>query len=156
MTAIKNFEAVAVAPELMQKIRTGADMHSRFSRITFEVLEVQDDTITVKVVQLESPQDNYATKKRLIDLTKELFGLAFAVVHVRAVPYQLSEVDSITPEKVAQLMKTFNIKSGEVADALGIGKAEVSSFMSGHRSVSRRTKAALYYFFKVIELENNR
>lgn len=89
----------------------------------------------------------------LIDLTKELFGLAFAVVHVRAVPFQLSEVDSITPEKVAQLMQDFNLKQSEVAAALGIGKAEISSFMSDNRSVSRRTKAALYYCFKYVELK---
>ena len=74
-------------------------------------------------------------------------------IHVVAVPYKESPVEKVDPEWIKCQMKKLKVTQKQMVYDLGMGKADISVVVNGSRSISNRTKAGIYYYFKSLELE---
>ncbi len=137
--------------EATTKLEALAAYHKRFSRIIFKIKEILDQSITIQVVQEKSPHENYATAQRLIEITHELFDPFFIrgfEINVHPVPYNPPPILVVDHKWITKKMKELNITTKELVHDTGIAKAEISSFTSGIRPLSDRTKGLFYYYFK--------
>jgi transcriptional regulator with XRE-family HTH domain len=59
----------------------------------------------------------------------------------------------VTPDWVREKLRQFNLKNAELATALNVSDSQISQWLSGPRKPTAATKAAIYYFFSGLELQ---
>lgn len=145
---IKNIHLITDV-EASSKLEALATYHNRFSRITFKIVEVNHKSITIKVIQNKSPHENYATSKRLIEITRDLFSPFFDGLRivVNAIPYNPPPIHVVDGKWISKKMKEYRVTTKDLVHDTGIAKAEISSLTSGLRPLSDRTKGLFYYYF---------
>jgi hypothetical protein len=151
MGVIKNIEALGSLNELeLQKLEAGAAMHMQYSRIEFKVLEVNENDITVRVTQGESPAGNYLTSKELVNRAKDLFSfyLPGKTIHVRAFPYSVPKVEAVGPEWIQKQMHSKGVSQKTIVEETGIDKTNVSAWITGKRPMSQPVKAMFWFMLR--------
>lgn len=72
---MKGIEKLTFAStEQLDQLLHSANQYKRFSRVSFEVLTVENSSINVMVTQQESELDKYLTAKELTERTTEVFS----------------------------------------------------------------------------------
>jgi len=138
--------------EQKRLLETSSVNYKRFARVYFQILDFSDNTVIVKVWQLENPAERYLTAKELIDRTKEVFGSdvlpAEINLHVRPIAFELDELKNFTVETIEKKMQHFGLKPKDLVKLLDIDKSTLSQILSKNRELSRASKAMFYYLFK--------
>ncbi|GIM60548.1 hypothetical protein CAPN008_05980 [Capnocytophaga canis] len=153
---IKNIHKIRdyLSDDELKELNEVAFMHRRFSRIYFKILKVDDDLIRIEVKQEKSPHNNYFEVKRLTEIVQETFAKFFPKHAIQKVPlpYIESPVEVVTPQWVKDKMNKHKIGSKKLVEDFGVAKSEISAMINEHTSMSNRSKAMFYYYFKYIEL----
>lgn len=72
---MKGIEKLTFAStEQLDQLLHSANQYKRFSRVSLEVLTVENSSVNVKVTQQESEVNKYLTAKELIERTEEVFS----------------------------------------------------------------------------------
>jgi hypothetical protein len=132
------------------KLETGAKLHNRHSRITFQILKADDKTVLVQTHQGKSPAGNYLTQKELIARTKDLFSkfLPDHKINVHATPYEEHFLSKIDADWITAQMETKGVKVKDIATDTALDKTNVSAWANGTRPMSQIVKTMFYYYFQ--------
>lgn len=156
MVQIKNIHLLTdiVKPADIKKMEHAAQLHKRYSNITFKVIEVTDKKVVFKVEQGRSSAGNYQTAKRLIEIVHETFDRFFPDRKINAgpVPYKQPGPDQVTPEWIVKKMKATGTRLKEIADDTGLNYSYLSAISNGHEPLSQVTKAVFWYYFLAKEM----
>lgn len=151
MNTIKNLALIEyfLSPNDLEKLELGAGLHKRHSRITFKILSVENNILTIRTTQDKNPGENYFDKNRLIEITKELFGRFFPdwKVNVRAFEYEQPVVSVVDTEWIQKQMQTNKIPLKQIAKDTGIDYTSLSAIVNGKKALSQSFKAMFYYYF---------
>lgn len=152
MNTIKNIHRIQelLSGDALQKLEAGAALHLRHAAISFKILNVEADAITVRVVQTKNAAGVYQDRKTLIERTKELFSPAFPdrKIKVQPVPYSDPAAAVVTPQWLNTMMQRAGIKARDIVTETGLEKTNLSAWLNGHRSMSQPVQLMFYYFFK--------
>lgn len=140
---------------IRSRLGDGARAHLRFNRLVFKIKSIEDDRITVQVVQEKNPNGNYLTKNRLVEVTRELFGKHYDKVIVHPIPYSAPPADDVTPEWVIERIKESGRKNKDIAKDLGISNSELSAYANRHKAMSIRVRSMFYYYFEWLKLKRS-
>jgi hypothetical protein len=151
MNKLKNLHLLEgiVKPSDLNKMEHAADMHHRYSNITFKIVEVNDKIVRLQAAQGKSAAENYADKKRLIEIVNETFGRFFSdrKILVNPIPYKEPEVNQVNPEWINKMMLGSGVKLKEITEETGLNYSYLSSLINGNEPISQVTKAFFWYYF---------
>lgn len=153
-TIIKNIHLLKphLSEKLISDLEQGASLYRRHSRITFKILRLADNVLTVETRQDKSPAENYLDGKTLYERTKELFAaneLPEGIkLHINTIPYKPSPTEIITPEYIRHFLTDLKIKVKDVAADTGVDKTNISAWVNGTREMSQIVKAMFYYYLE--------
>jgi hypothetical protein len=156
-TIVKNIHLLKdlLSEQVIEQIENRALQYRKFARITFKVLSVFRDTVTIETRQNKSPAENYLGQKDLFERTKSTFAELYAndglTVHVNTHRYVETPVEIVTPEYVRSQMIRLKIKQKHMVDNLGLDAPAVSSWVNGNREMSNPVKVMFYLYFKLCE-----
>lgn len=141
---------VASAREMME-LDEAARLILEHSNISFKIISVGDNTITVKASQGKQADGHYADTKKLHIRTTELFMkyLPELKIVVQPVPFQVAQVDVVQPEWLAEKLLQTGIKIKDIQADTGIDKTNLSAWIKGTRPMSQPVKAMFYYYFQI-------
>jgi len=129
----------------------------RFAGIKSYYLKKKQDGYHIKVEQHKHHTKNYMDKETLVRRAKEYFSrFVNDNLNVVAIPYKESPVEKVNPEWIKDHMRILKVTQKQMVHDLGIGKADVSIVVNGSRSISSRTKASIYYYFKFLALKRRK
>lgn len=154
---IKNIHLLKgwVPDTIIDQFEERALQYRKFARITFKILSVFRNTITIETKQDKSPAENYLGQKDLFergqDVFKELYDNSDLKVHMNVHRYVESPTDTVTPEYIRAKMTALKIKQKHIVESLGLDAPAVSSWVSGNREMSNPVKAMFYLYFKLCE-----
>lgn len=132
------------------------ELHKRYSRIYFSEVRENEKELVVAVRQTRSPNENYADKSKLEEITRELYALKTGFskkLIVSSAPYTEAPSEIVTPEWIQDQMNKRNFSLKGLVEATGVSKSDLSALINGHKEMGIRTKGLFYYFFK--SLDNN-
>jgi hypothetical protein len=134
----------------MMELDEAAKLHLKNSNITFKIISIGDNTITVKASQGKQSTENYADTKKLHIKTQELFGkyLPEHKAIVQPVPFQLALVDVVNPEWLEERMQQHGVRIRQIQTDTGIDKTNLSAWTKGTRPMSQPVKAMFFYYFE--------
>lgn len=90
MEIIKNLALIYyLNDEQKSVIEQQAQAHLRFSNISFNVLQVDEDSLSVQTIQGKHLSENYADEQRLIEITQNTFAdvLLGRSLTIEVIPY---------------------------------------------------------------------
>jgi hypothetical protein len=153
MNTIKNIhklDQLGLSGKDKQRLEAGAALHRRMSNITFKILEVTDNAITLSVSQGRHLSANYADKKTLVTRTRELFQRFFPdkKIHPRVFAYEPNPVTLIDSRWVKNQMEDLGLGVTDVVNDTGIDKTNISAWANGTRPMSQPVKAMFYHYLK--------
>ncbi len=152
---MKGFELLPIPEDLKKKITSFVDPYKN-EQIYFSIKEVADNEVIIRVVQKEKPDNNYLTKKELIELVKGLFmdTLAPRVVHVHPIPFVKDKIEDYTSEKVLTEMEELELSIKNLGKLLNIDKTSLTRLLSSGNVLSQLEKAMFYYLFRFLDSKN--
>ncbi len=159
-TVVKNIHLLksVLSDQAIEQIENSALQYRKFARITFKVLSVFRDTVTIETKQDKSPAENYLGQKDLFDrakgVFKELYDNENIKVHMNVHRYVETPTDIVTPEYIQSKMIQLKIKNKNIIEDLGLDAPAVSSWTNGKREMSNPVKAMFYLYFKLCETGN--
>ena len=119
--------------------------------IDIEILDVEEDTIKVKISQKRLINGYILNQKQLIERAKKAFeptGLKTIVI-----PSVFSlDVSTISTGWIAQKMRQFGIKRNDIIKQLAIDKSSLSLYLSGDRKMNKLVKSAFFFYFLTYEI----
>ena len=156
--AMKGIELLTfLTTEKRKLLEASATNYKRFARVYFRILEFSNNTLIVKVWQLENPAERYLTSKELISRTKEVFGSDILPpevnLHIRSISFEKNDLQNFTVEKIEAQMEKFGLQPKDLAKLLDIDKSSLSLMLSKNRELTRSGRAMFYYLFKSFELK---
>lgn len=97
---VKNVELLGLSETDLATLTTRADLHRRFSNITFKVVEEKPGSVVLLVRQQRSHAENYFSVKRLIEILHETFDdlVGGRKIEPRPYAYVPAPPDAVTPE----------------------------------------------------------
>jgi len=155
---MKGIELLTFLTDEQKKLLEASSInYKRFARVYFQILEFTDNTVVVKIWQLENPAERYLTVKELIDRTKEVFGSdilpAGINLYIRPIAFELDDLKHFTIETIEKKMQQFGLKPKDLVKLLDIDKSTLSQILKKNRELSRASKAMFYYLFKSLEMK---
>lgn len=141
---------IASAREMME-LDEAARLLLEHSNISFKIISVGENTITVKSSQGKQSDGVYADTKKLHTRTTDLF-IKYLPEHkivVQPVPFQVAQVDIVQPEWLAEKLLSTGIKIKDIQADTGIDKTNLSAWVKGTRPMSQPVKAMFYYYFQI-------
>lgn len=112
-------------------------------------ITVDGDSVVIRQTRL---LNGYILNQRqLIERAREAFGDGWKIVPV---VYSL-DVSEIDVQWVMAKMDEFSIKRNDIIKQLAIDKSTLSSMFSGDRGLTKREKAAFYFYFLTYELNRD-
>ena len=158
MSVIKGINkliAAEVDPAVITKLEAGASLHLRHSNITFKIIEIEEELV-VRAEQGKSAAGNYADRNRLVELTRELFGIipTNLPIKVQPVPYKAAVIDVVTPQWINQHMHSFGININTFVQETGIDRSNFSAWINNLRPMSQIVKALIFQTVKLYALRD--
>lgn len=121
----------------------------RYSGVYVYYVRENDNAVYLKAVQKKNHADKYASQKEIADAVKSNFAeFTDKTIHVGVQLYKVAPVDVVNPEWVKKEMQRKSIRVKHIEADFGIGRAEISAMINGHKPIGQRSKAAFFYYFK--------
>lgn len=154
MNTIKNIHLLELLGNDLKKLEYGASLHLRMSNISFKILEVTENAIALRVSQGKHLSENYADKKALVDLARELFQKFFPdkKIHPQAIAYEANPITQITAKWVKQKMESLDLGVNDIVKDTGVDKTNISAWANGTRPMSQPVKAMFYHYLNSVQL----
>lgn len=138
--------------EQKERLIYSANQYERFARIYFEVLDVKDKTVSIKIYQLENTLGKYLPAKELKERALEVFKGCLPKgweINLIAKPYKF--LNTITFESIREKQKELGLSDADLSIYLGIRKENLNRMLNGKSKLSKIQKAAFHYLFKWLE-----
>lgn len=140
---------------MTNRFEKAIELHKRQSRIYFAEIRENETELVVAVRQTRSPNENYADKKRLEEIVRELYALKSGfkkalIVHTS--PYSEAPSEIVSPEWIKIEMQRRKLGLKGIVEATGVSKSDLSAMINGHKEMGIRTKGLFYYFFKSLDI----
>jgi hypothetical protein len=155
MNTIKNIHMLELLDNDLKRLEFGASLHLRMSNIRFKIIEVTEHGITLRVAQGKHLSENYADKKALVELARELFQKFFPdkKIHPQAIAYKANPITQITAKWVKQKMESLNLGVNDIVKDTGVDKTNISAWANGTRPMSQPVKAMFYHYLNSVQRE---
>ena len=152
MSTIINIEKLqALIDETgMAKVDAAAAVHKKQSNIEFNILTVEENTLTVATEQGKTGSGKYANLKTLVKRTHEVFDNVLppsCKLEVQPTEYLESPAATVTPDWINKKMLEKEIRIKQIAFDTGIDRTDLSAWINGLRPMSQIVKALFYYYF---------
>jgi hypothetical protein len=119
------------------------DKQAAYFGVEYE--ELEDGRMKVSQKKLKTAK--ILTQKELVDLGKQAFP------DLKIVPSVFSlDTSTITVDWIAEKMSAYNLKARDICKHLAFDKSELSKLLSGDAGLSKKTKAAFFFYFRNFEL----
>lgn len=154
MAVLKNvhlLEGIAKQSDLV-KMEHAALQHKRYSNIEFKIVDVGNKEVIIQVSQGKSAAENYADKKRLIEIVKETFGRFFEGYRIKThpIPYKVPDCEIVDAAWINKQMLRYGIKAKDIAADTGLDRTNITTIISGDRPLSQIMKALFWYYFLAV------
>ena len=156
---IKGLEKLKLTADQRKLLDTSELQYRRFARIYFEILDVTDTKVIVKVWQMENQTGEYLCANELTSRAKDVFEAVVhdgIVVHVRPIPFNPDDIRKMDLEVINQQLVKLGLQAKDLVKLLDIDKSSISLILSGQRELTKWHKAAFYYLFKDISLKTEK
>lgn len=122
----------------------------RHAKVYVDLLEVDDDSITIRIEQKELVNSKLLTQKELIDRGKNIFQDISNdyKINVRALTYKGGLHKEMTVQYIKDEMEKRNLKLAHLVLYLGIDKSMLSKVLNKDTPLTGFQKAAFHYLFK--------
>jgi len=175
MNTIKNIHKIdqLISARDLEKLEEGAKLHLRHSNISFKIMGISANGLFIKTEQGKHLSENYADEHRLIELTKDLFGLIKftldfnpgdtleesgefrrSCIMVHAYPFKHSPVDHVDYKWVNEQMLNYGVRVKDIQTKTGIDKTSISAWINNKKPMSQIVKAMLFNFFTVYAIKD--
>jgi len=147
---IKNLRLISqdVSEDVLSKMEHAALEHQRHSSITFKIVEYDVNKIVIQAVQGKNATGIYHSQKRLIEIVHETFDRFFKKIQVHAIPFKESLAQkNVTPAWINKQMLDKGTSLKQLSEDTGIDKTQLSSLITGDRTLSAPMKAMFWYYF---------
>lgn len=151
---MEGLKLIPISDEARARVASFAQQYGRFANIQMKVLEADQESATVRVVQHYNTQGKYQDQKGLIERTKDLFKGEVPEgydIRVRAIPYTPHETDQVDLDWIRQQMEVYDITQLDLVRTLGVDKPTISNLLAGRRELTRFQRAAFFFMFKNLE-----
>ena len=146
---MKKIELLPLADAVKSAILKTDTAYRRFKKIRTDILEIDGDTVTVRVEQFETNGSAPLTAQELISNGKDIFSHAPALkIRWRPLVFEGSGMDAVGPDWVRSMLKKKDITQQQLADDLGIDKHVMSKLLSGNYEFTKWHRAAFWFYFK--------
>ena len=148
---IKHLEKLAgrVDAKDLAKLEAGARLYLRHSNISFQVVSSDANGLMIRTKQDKHLSGNYADEVKLIELTRNLFGIlpGKPVIAVQPLIYTPVLVDVVDAKWIRERMEKYRIQIEEIVADTGIEKGSLSAWINGTRLMTQPVKAMFYFLF---------
>lgn len=136
-------------PKDLAKLETGARLYLRHSNISFEIVSSDANGLMIKTTQGKHLSENYADEVKLIELTRDLFGILpeKPVIAVQPLIYTPVLVDIVDAKWIQEKMAKHRIQIEDIVADTGIEKTSLSAWINGTRLMTQPVKAMFYFIF---------
>lgn len=136
-------------PKDLAKLETGARLYLRHSNISFEIVSSDANGLMIKTTQGKHLSGNYADEVKLIELTRDLFGILpeKPVIAVQPLIYTPVLVDIVDAKWIQEKMAKHRIQIEDIVADTGIEKTSLSAWINGTRLMTQPVKAMFYFIF---------
>jgi hypothetical protein len=149
MATIKNVHLLSLSDNNLKKLEFGAALHKKMSNIEFKILEIQDNSLVVRVSQGKHMSENYADKATLVNRARELFEPFFPTlkIHPQANPYEPNPISKIDSMWIKKQMDVLDLRVTDIVKDTGVDKTNISAWANGKREMSQPVKAMFFHYF---------
>ncbi|SHF27771.1 hypothetical protein [Pedobacter caeni] len=136
-------------PKDLAKLETGAKLYLRHSNISFHVVSSDANGLMIRTTQGKHLSGNYADEVKLIELTRDLFGVlpGKPVIAVQPLIYTPVLVDIVDAKWIKEKMAKHRIQIEDIVADTGIEKTSLSAWINGTRLMTQPVKAMFYFIF---------
>ena len=148
---MEGLDLIPLSDTARARVASFAQQYGRFANIHMKVLEADDNSATIRVVQHYNKQNKYQDTKGLIDRVKDVFNGEVSEdykIHVRAIPYTQHETDQVDLDWIRAKMDQYNLSQIDIVKALGVDKPTISKILAGRHELTRFQRAAFFFMFK--------
>lgn len=148
---MEGLNLIPISDEARARVASFAQQYGRFANIQMKVLEADERSATVRVVQHYNKQNKYQDQKGLIERAKDLFKGEVPEgykIHVRAIPYTPHETDQVDLDWIREKMAEYDLSQIDLVKALGVDKPTISKIFAGKHELTRFQRAAFFFMFK--------
>jgi hypothetical protein len=119
-------------------------------RLTFKILKVTAEAVTIGITQNFSETGKYLSQKELIELIHMIFDKYFPnhKIYVHASPYVESPALKVNPEWIKKKMDEHGVKLKDIATETGLNNTQLSHLITGSKPLSDAMKAMFYFYFR--------
>lgn len=148
---MKNIEKLNLSDEVAAAVRHTDANYRRHLSVGVDILEVDGNTVTVRVEQLRKFTATVFEPKELIEKAKEVLS------HIqegtfryqfRPLVWKGEGMASVDAEWVKRRMKERNMTQEQLAEAMGSDKHVISKLLGGKYGFTTAWKAAFWYYFQ--------
>ena len=151
MNIIKGIERFGnqLSKEQMEELDAAAEVHQSQSNIEFTVLNVEENSVNIEVVQSQTRSGKYATAAALEKKSHEVFDKRLPGFSVQVMPltYHASPTSVVNPLWLDQKMKQKGVRIKQIAFETGVDRESIAEWVTGKRSMSQIVKAMFYFYF---------
>lgn len=148
---MKNIELLQLQPEVTTAVLHTDANYRRHLSVGVDILEVDGNTVTVRVEQSRKLTEQVFEPKELIEKAKEVLSHIPAgrfKYQFRPLVWKGEGLDSVDADWVKRRMKERGLKQEELAAAMGSDKHVISKLLGGKYGFTTAWKAAFWYYFK--------
>lgn len=152
---MKNIDLLPVDSAVKAQIRTARDKFLGYTGIQVDILEVDGDTIRIRVKQVEARNHIILSQAELTKRAGDIVAPLRGNFKLHYVPLTFEpDLEVVTGEWIKSTMEDLNLKRNDVMKHLGIegDKSTFSKMLSGSLNLTRLNKAAFYYYFATFEM----
>lgn len=154
MNLIKNIRLLeGLPPDRLQLLEQACRIHKAAGGISFKVIGVDGDKVTIRIMQERHAAGNYHPVKRLVEIVRETFGpfVEGKKILVHPLPYVESPATNVDSAWINKKMLDLGVKIKEIAQDTGLNRSQVNALVTGNRPLSQSAKALMYFYFQAKE-----
>lgn len=126
-----------------------------FFGIAVDVLDIEDDVITVRVEQEKLVNNYVLNQSELVNRAGQLFEKIKGYrLRFKPLTYR-PDFDKINADWVNSKMQEFKVKNNDLVKHTGIDKHEISRLINGLRDLTKAQKALFFFYFMQYELNRD-
>lgn len=158
MNQIKNLNKLErlFSSEFLYELELDAQMYQRYNRISFKIMQLNEEEIVLRVKQEKAPNGNYFDSQRLEEIGHEFLEPIKAQkanlnIQVQTIPFVNAPIEQVDPKWIQKKMNDDSIPLKKIVEDTGIDKTTLSAYINGKKTLTQNVKAFFYYYFKAIE-----
>lgn len=148
---MRNLDKLNISKEQTDLLLVSEKQYKQYASILFDIIKIEDNSITVKVWQEWNNANKYLSQSELISRTKDMFSILDKKIHVHAKEYLAKDLVDMDIDVVRNKMKDHNLTQIALSKLLGIDTVSLNKLVTGDRQLTKIHKALFFYLFKTLD-----